>query len=417
MNKARPESMTDLTVYFETIRKQFPTILQKFNGKELVYLDSTNTSMKPQSVIDRVTQFYSFENSNVHRGAYSFSQRTTENFEETRGQVAKFLGAHLPAEIIFVRSTTEAINLVAATWGEQNISAGDEILLTEMEHHANIVPWQMLAERKNANIKVARINDDGTLDMQDFERQLSSKTRLVAVTACSNTLGTLTPIKELARLAHNVGAKILVDGAQVVSQKSVSMIELDVDFFAFSSHKIFGPTGLGVLYGKKVILDKMPPYQGGGSMISKVTFAKTTYNDVPTRFEAGTPHVEGVIALGTALSFIEQIGFEKISIWEHGLLTEATRLLQQIQGLTIYGTAPEKAPIISFNLEGAHSSDVAQIMDQCGVCVRSGHHCTQPLMTRLGTSSTVRASFSVYNNFDDILALERSILKAKELLL
>lgn len=417
MNQSAPETMKDLERFFETVRLQFPTINQKFNEKEIVYLDSTNTSMKPQCVIDRVTRFYTFENSNVHRGAYSFSQKTTENFEASRAKVADFLGARTPAEIIFVRSTTEAINLVAATWGEQNLKNGDEILLSELEHHANIVPWQMLAERKNALIKVARIQDDGELDLQDFEQKLSNKTKLVAVTACSNTLGTLTPVKKLAAMAHRAGAKILIDGAQIVAQKQVNVVDIDADFFAFSSHKIFGPTGLGVLYGKKEILETMPPYQGGGSMISKVTFAKTTYNDVPTRFEAGTPHVEGVVALKTALDFVGSLGFEKISQWEHELLLNATQRLEKIQGLRIYGNLSNKAPILAFNLEGAHSSDVAQIMDQCGVCVRSGHHCTQPLMDRLGISSSVRASFSVYNNFNDILALEKSILKAKELLL
>ncbi|MBL7669171.1 MAG: SufS family cysteine desulfurase [Bdellovibrionaceae bacterium] len=417
MSQAFTETKESLEGFIEQVRAQFPTLLQEFNGKEIVFLDNTNTTMKPQSVIDRVTQFYTFENSNVHRGAYRLSQNATENFEATRAKVANFLSAKTPDEIVFVRGTTEAINLVAATWGEKNIRDGDEILLTELEHHSNIVPWQMLAERKNAIIKVARIHDNGELDLQDFERKLSAKTKLVAVTACSNTLGTFTPIKQLAAMAHKVGAKILIDGAQIVTQKKVNVVDVDADFFAFSAHKIFGPTGVGVLYGKKEILEGMPPYQGGGSMISRVTFAKTTYNDVPTRFEAGTPHVEGVVALKTALDFVEGIGYERISQWEHHLLVTATQRLEKIQGLTIYGNVSDKAPILSFNLDRAHSSDVAQIMDQCGVCVRAGHHCTQPLMDRLGISSSVRASFSVYNNYNDILALEKSILKAKELLL
>lgn len=406
-----------LANYFAQVKAQFPTLQVGKDGQKLVYLDSTNTTMKPQSVIDRISQFYTLENANVHRGSYGLSQRATENYEATREKVASFLGAAFTEEIVFVRGTTEGINLVAASWGEQNLQAGDEILLTEMEHHSNIVPWQLIAEKKKASIQVARIHDNGELDLEDFRRKLNSKTRLVAVTACSNTLGTFNPIPQLCQWAHQAGALILVDGAQHVMQRPVDLKSWDVDFFVFSAHKMFGPTGVGVLYGKKHLLEAMPPYQGGGSMISKVTFAKTTYSDPPTRFEAGTPHVEGVVAFKTALEFVEKIGFAKIDEWEQLLRHEVTGRLLKIPGIEIYGNAPDKAPIIAFNLRGAHSSDVAQILDKMGISVRAGHHCTQPLMQRFGVSTTLRASFSVYNDIADINALEQAILKAKELLL
>lgn len=403
--------------FFAQVRQQFPALKQSMDGYPLVYLDSTNTSLKPQIVIDRIQKFYTLENTNVHRGAYKFSSRTTENFENSRLNISRFLGAAAPEEIIFVRGTTEGINLVAGTWGDQNIKSGDEILITEMEHHANIVPWQILLEKKNAKLVVARIEDNGELDLEDWKKKLSAKTKLVALTACSNTLGTIPPFEEVIKLAHKAGALVLLDGAQLVSQRKIEVQKWDVDFFVFSSHKIFGPTGIGVLYGKKSILEKLPPYQGGGSMISEVTFAKTTYNDVPLRFEAGTPHIEGVIGLNTAIDFLQGLEIRRVHDWEQELLKEATERLVRIPGIQIYGTAADKAPIISFNLKGAHHSDLAQILDQYNVCVRSGHHCTQPLMKRLNIPGTVRASFSLYNNLQDIEALEKAVLKAKELLL
>lgn len=406
-----------LESYFSGIRSQFPALKQVIEGKDLVYLDSTNTTLKPYSVIDRITQFYTNESTNVHRGGYQLSNRTTQNFESSRLKISKFLGAASADEIVFVRGTTEAINLVANSWGNSEVKLGDEILITEMEHHANIVPWQMLAERKGARLVVAKILDNGELDLADLKVKLNSKTKILAFTACSNTLGTITPFEKIIQLAHQVGAKVLLDGAQLVAQKKIEVAQWGADFFVFSGHKIFGPTGIGVLYAHKEILEKMPPYQGGGSMISEVTFEKTTYNEVPLRFEAGTPHIEGVIGLRAAIDFLESLQIDRVQAWEHELLLDATERLLNIPGITIYGTAAEKAPIISFNLKGAHHSDVAQILDQQGVCVRSGHHCTQPLMKRLNITGSVRASFSIYNTKNDILALESALLKAKELLL
>lgn len=402
---------------FASVRAQFPALTQTVHGKKLTYLDSGATTLKPQSVIDRITHFYSYETSNVHRGAHFLGDVATGHFEAGRQKVADFLGARQVEEIIFVRGTTEAVNLVANSWGLANLKAGDEILITVMEHHANIVPWQMVAEKVGARVVAADIHDNGELNLEDFKSKLSAKTKMVAFTACSNTLGTNTDVKYLTSLAHEVGAKVLVDGAQIVSQTPVNVQDLGCDFFVFSGHKIFGPFGIGVVYGKKELLDQMPPYQGGGAMISKVTIEKTTYNDVPTRFEAGTPHVEGVVGLHAALSFVEQIGLKKIHAYEMDLLNVATEKLMAIPDVKIVGTAANKGPLISFNLKGAHHSDVGQIMDQEGVAVRAGHHCTQPLMARLGVPGTVRASFSVYNNHQDIDALVKAVVKAREMLL
>lgn len=409
--------MESLEKLFSSVRDQFPALKQQAYGKNLVYLDSAATTLKPQSVIDRITHFYSYETSNVHRGAHYLGDVATHAFEASRNKVAEFLGASSSEEIIFVRGTTEAINLVAQSWGSVFLGAGDEILITEMEHHANIVPWQMVAEKIGAKVVAAKILENGELDTEDFKKKLSQKTKLVAFTACSNALGTNTDVVQLTRWAHDVGAKVLVDGAQIVSQSAVNVQELDCDFFVFSAHKLFGPFGFGVLYGKKEILDSMPPYQGGGSMISKVTLEKTTYNDVPFRFEAGTPHVEGAVGLLAAIEFMESLGFDKIHKYEMDLLQQATRKLQEIPDLKIFGTAANKGPIISFNLKGAHHSDVSQILDREGVAVRAGHHCTQPLMAKLGVPGTVRASFSVYNSLEDINALVKAVVKAREMLL
>lgn len=409
--------MEQLDSIFADIRSQFPALTQKVHGKKLVYLDSGATTLKPQSVIDRITHFYSFETSNVHRGAHYLGDVATGHFESARQKVADFLGASQSEEIIFVRGTTEGVNLVANTWGMANLKAGDEILITVMEHHGNIVPWQMVAEKVGAKVVAADILDNGELDLEDFKRKLSSRTKLVAFTACSNVLGTYTDVKLLTRLAHEVGAKVLVDGAQIVSQLPVNVQDMNCDFFVFSAHKLFGPFGIGAVYGKKALLDQMPPYQGGGSMISKVTIEKATFNDVPTRFEAGTPHVEGAVGLASAIDFVQKVGLDRIHTYEMDLLKEATARLSEIPGIVIYGTAANKAAIISFNLKGVHHSDVAQILDQEGVAVRAGHHCTQPLMVRLGVPGTVRASFSVYNNREDIDALVKAVAKAREMLL
>lgn len=415
-----PESvsvMSNLDDIFASVRSQFPALTQKVHGKNLVYLDSGATTLKPQSVVDRIAHFYSYETSNVHRGAHYLGDVATGHFEAARQKVAEFLGARQSEEIIFVRGTTEGVNLVANSWGLSNLKAGDEILITVMEHHGNIVPWQMVAEKVGAKVVAADILDNGELDLEDFKKKLNSRTKMVAFTASSNVLGTNTDMKLLTKLAHEVGAKVLVDGAQIVSQLPVNVSEIDCDFFVFSAHKLFGPFGFGAVYGKKEILDQMPPYQGGGSMISKVTIEKTTFNDVPTRFEAGTPHVEGAVGLHAALTFVEKIGLDKIHKYEMDLLNYATGKLLEIPDLKIYGTSLNKGAILSFNLKGAHHSDIGQILDQEGVAVRAGHHCTQPLMARLGVPGTVRASLSVYNNREDIDSMVKAVVKAREMLL
>lgn len=407
----------NLDKYFASIRNEFPALTQKVHGKKLAYLDGAATTLKPQSVIDRISHFYSYETSNVHRGAHYLGDIATQAFEAARQKVAEFIGARQVEEIVFIRGTTEGVNLVAQSWGQGNLKAGDEILITEMEHHGNIVPWQIVAEKIGAKVVAANILDDGQLDIEDYKKKLSSRTKLVAFTACSNVLGTNNNMTLLTDLAHEFGAKVLIDGAQIVSQRKVDMKKIDCDFFVFSAHKLFGPFGFGVLYGKKEILDLMPPYQGGGSMIAKVTLEKTTFNDVPYRFEAGTPHIEGAVGLHAAIDFVERIGFDKIHDFEMELLEEATEKLSAIPDIEIFGTAPDKGPIISFNLKGAHHSDVSQILDQEGVAVRAGHHCAQPLMARFGIPGTVRASFSVYNNREDIDALVNAVIKAREMLL
>ncbi|MEK2689583.1 aminotransferase class V-fold PLP-dependent enzyme [Bdellovibrio sp. GT3] len=409
--------MSNLNELFAEIRNEFPALTQKVHGKKLFYLDSGATTLKPKSVIDRIAHFYLYESSNVHRGAHYLADIATQGFEGARHKIASFLGAGQVEEIVFVRGTTEGVNFVANTWGLNNLKAGDEILITIMEHHANIVPWQMIAEKVGAKVVAVDILENGDLDVEDFKKKLNSKTKMVAFTASSNVLGTNTDVAGLTKLAHAVGAKVFVDGAQIVSQQKVDVKAWDVDFFVFSAHKLFGPFGFGALYGKMEILETLPPYQGGGSMISKVTIEKTTYNDVPTRFEAGTPHIEGAIGTAAAIEFVEKIGFDKIHAYEMDLLKYATDKLLEVPDLTIYGTSKDKGPLVSFNLKGAHHSDVGQILDQEGVAVRAGHHCTQPLMARLGVPGTVRASFSVYNGREDVDALVKAVVKARELLL
>lgn len=402
----------------QKVREQFPALKQKFGGLDFVYLDSTNTTLKPQRVIDRIQKFYLEEASNVHRGGYQWSSRTTVLFEKAREKVAQFIGAEHPEEIIYVRGTTEGINLVAESFGHTFLKADDEILITEMEHHADIVPWHLLQERYKVKVKAVRITDSGELDLEDLKNKLTAKTQIVAFTACSNTLGTMPPVDKIVEIvrAHSKAA-ILVDGAQLISQEKVDVKKLGVDFFVFSSHKLFGPMGVGVLYGKKEWLNKMQPYQGGGSMISKVTLEKTTFNELPQKFEAGTPNVEAAIGLHEAMNFVESVGWDDIHAWDQMLLQEATNLLKQIPEITIYGEAHKKAPIIAFNLKGAHHSDVAQILDEMGIAVRAGHHCTQPLMNRFGIPGCIRASFSIYNTPAEAKKLFEGLLKAKELLL
>lgn len=401
----------------DKIRSQFPALSLKFSGQDFVYLDSTNTTLKPQVVIDRIHKFYSEESSNVHRGGYQWSAKTTSNFEKSRQRVAQFLGAKTSDEIVFVRGTTEGINLVASCLSQSYFKSGDEILISEMEHHANIVPWHMLQSKMGVVVKAVRVSDQGELDLDDLKLKLNNRTKLVALTACSNTLGTITPIKEISKIIReNSAALFLVDGAQIVSEMPIHVREIDADFFVFSSHKVFGPTGIGVLYSKKEILETLPPYQGGGSMISRVTLEKTTFNDVPLRFEAGTPHIEGGIGLHAALDFIESVGWSYIQSHKALLLKEATAALEGISDIQIYGTAEKKSPIIAFNIKGIHHSDIAQILDEQGIAVRAGHHCTQPLMDRFQIPGCVRASFSIYNTVSEIQKLKTGILKAQELL-
>ncbi|MBS1969236.1 MAG: SufS family cysteine desulfurase [Bdellovibrionales bacterium] len=400
---------------FEKVRAQFPALTQKVHGKDWIYLDSAATTLKPEVVAERIYRFNQYEVSNVHRGAHHIADKATVNYENARAAVAKFLGAKTQDEIVFVRGTTEAINLAAFSYARSILKEGDEILVTVMEHHANIVPWQIVAEEKKAKVIAVDVKDNGELDLEDFKKKLNSKTKIFAFTACSNTLGTVNDMKALTAAAHKVGAKVLIDGAQIVSQEAVNVQDIDCDFFAFSGHKIFAPFGIGVLFGKKDLLDQMPPYQGGGSMISKVSFEKTTFNEAPFRFEAGTPNVEGAIALHAALDFVNSIGFDKIKTHKKQLLEAATEGLQKIPGVRIIGTAPHKGPVLSFVLEGAHHSDVGQVLDQQGIAVRAGHHCCQPLMARFGITGTVRASFSVYNNMQDVESFLKAVKKAQEL--
>lgn len=397
------------------VREQFPILKREFRGHPLVYLDSGATTIKPQLVVQRIADYYLNESANVHRGAYALSDEATQTFESARARVASFLGA-LPEEIVFVRGTTEGINLVAFSWADEVLKAGDEILITEMEHHANIVPWQILAERKGLKVSAVRIHDDGRLDEEDLDRKLGGRVKLLALTGCSNTLGTLTSLEKIIPQAHARGIKVLVDAAQLVSQQPIQVKELGVDFLVFSGHKLFGPTGIGVVYAPSAILQSMPPWQGGGSMIARVTLEKTTFNDPPFRFEAGTPHIEGAVGLHAAIDWFTALGAQAVRTHEMALLRRATEGLKEMGGVKVYADLPDKGAILSFNLEGSHHSDVSQILDQQGVAVRAGHHCTQPLMQRLGVPGTIRASFSVYNNDDDVTALLAAVKKAKELL-
>ena len=402
---------------FAKIRSEFPLLSKKIRSKNLVYLDSAATALKPWSVIERISHFYTYETANVHRGAHFLADQATAFFEKSRESARQFINAESTEEIIFTKGATEAINLVAQTWGKSNLKKGDEILLTEMEHHANIVPWQMIANEVGATIKVAQITDEGELDYQDVQKKLSSKTKIFSFTACSNALGTVNDCAKLTKMAHQVGALTLVDGAQMVANRPVDIKAMNADFFVFSGHKLFGPYGVGILYGQRAILEKMPPYQGGGSMISEVTFEKTTYNAIPTRFEAGTPNIEAVIAMSSAIEYVQKLGWKNIIDHESLLLRAATEKLLEIPEIQIIGQAKDKAPVLSFTLKGAHHADVGQILDQENVAVRVGHHCAQPLMKRFGISGTVRASFSVFNNLADVDSLVNGVIKAKGLLL
>jgi len=397
------------------IREDFPILKEKVHGKPLIYLDNAATSQKPAQVIEAILQFYTHDCSNVHRGVHLLSERATETYERVRLKVQCFLNAFDSREIVFVRGATEGINLVAQTYGRQNVQAGDEVLITAMEHHSNIVPWQILCEEKNAVLRVAPINDRGELILEEFEKLLNARTRLVAVAHVSNALGTINPVRQIVEMAHAMNVPVLLDGAQAVPHLKVDVHELGCDFYAFSGHKVFGPTGIGVLYGKERLLAVMPPFQGGGDMISSVTFEKTFYNAIPYKFEAGTPNIAGVYGLGAALDYVNQIGLANITSYEHALLSYATEAIQQIPGVRIIGTAREKAGVISFVLEGVHAHDVGTILDREGIAVRTGHHCAQPVMDRFGVPATVRASLAFYNTKQEINALAAGIQRVKAL--
>jgi cysteine desulfurase/selenocysteine lyase len=397
------------------IRADFPALSQQVHDKPLVYLDNAATSQKPQVVIDAVTRYYAAENANVHRGIHYLSERATQAFEDARARVARFLNASDPREIVFVRGATEGINLVAQSFGRPRLKAGDEVLISAMEHHSNIVPWQILCEETGATLRVAPMNDRGELLLEEFERMLGARTRLVSIVHVSNAIGTINPVGQIVRMAHDRGVPVLIDGAQAAPHLTIDVRDLDCDFYVFSSHKLFGPTGIGVVYGKLHLLEAMPPYQGGGDMILSVTFEKTVYNTVPYKFEAGTPHIEGVIGLGAAIDYVRGIGLEAIGAYEGALLAYATGAVSAIPGLRIIGTAREKAGILSFVLDGVHAHDVGTILDREGIAIRTGHHCAQPVLQRFGLPATARASLAFYNTKDEIDALARAIDKVKEL--
>jgi cysteine desulfurase/selenocysteine lyase len=397
------------------VRADFPILRQLIHGKPLVYLDNAASTQKPQCVCDALTHYYETSNANVHRGVHQLSERATHLYESARGTVQRFIHAAESREVLFVRGTTEAINLVAATFGRKHVRQGDEVLISAMEHHSNIVPWQMLCEEKHAKLRVAPISDRGELLMDEFAKLLSPRTKLVALVHVSNTLGTINPVREVIRLAHARGIPVLLDGAQAAPHLRIDVQELDCDFYAFSGHKLYGPTGIGVLYGKAKHLEAMPPYQGGGDMISSVTFEKTTYNVIPYKFEAGTPNIAGTIGLGAAIDYVTRIGLDAIAAHEGDLLDYTTAALADIPGVRIIGEAAERAGAISFILEGVHPHDVGTILDGEGIAIRTGHHCTQPLMDRFGVPATARAALALYNTKEEIDALVRGLHKVKEM--
>jgi cysteine desulfurase / selenocysteine lyase len=389
----------------EKIRSDFPILRQKVRGKNLVYLDNAATSQKPRAVIDAISRYYEQGNANIHRGVHFLSEHATEAHECARAIVQKHLNGADAKEIIFVRGTTEGINLVAQTYGRTHVGPGDEVLITAMEHHSNIVPWQLLCEEKRGRLRVAPMNDRGELLLDEYAKLLHARTKVVAVSHVSNALGTVNPLREMIKMAHARNVPVVVDGAQAVPHLRVDVQELDCDFFAFSGHKVYGPTGIGVLYGKASLLEAMPPYQGGGDMISSVSFEKTTYNKLPHKFEAGTPDVAGAIGLGAALEYVNGIGIEEVAAHEHELLSYATESVSAIPGVRVIGTAREKAGVLSFVLEGVHPHDIGTILDQQGIAIRTGHHCAQPIMQRFGIPATARASFGLYNTKEEVDAL------------
>ncbi len=400
----------------DSIRNDFPILNEIVNGKQLVYFDNAATTQKPRLVLDALSGYYEHYNANIHRGIHHLAEKATSAFELSRRRLQAFLNAPLAEEVIFTYGTTDGINLVAQTYGRKFLKEGDEIIITTMEHHSNIVPWQMLCEEKGCILKVIPINEDGELLMDEYEKLLSERTKFVSVVHVSNALGTINPVKEIVEKAHRIGAKVLIDGAQASSHLTIDVEDLDCDFYTLSLHKIYGPTGMGILYGKKELLDAMPPYRGGGEMIKEVTFAKTTYNELPYKFEAGTPNIADVIASKYALDYVDTLGKSNIAAYENELLEYATSAVSEIEGLKIIGKAKEKVSVLSFVIDGIHHQDMGVILDQQGIAVRTGHHCTQPLMQRFGITGTTRASFAVYNTKEEIDRLVQGLHKVKKML-
>ena len=404
------------TLSIASIRADFPALDQHVHGKPLVYLDNAATTQKPRQVLDAVRRYYEEDNANVHRGVHMLSERATAAYEGARGKVKAFVNAASTNEIIFTRNATEAINLVARAWGDANVEAGDEVLITAMEHHSNIVPWQQLCARTGAALRVVPIDDRGDLIMEEFEARLTARTRIVACAHLSNSLGTINPVADIVRLAHEAGARVLIDGSQAAYHMPVDVAALDADFYAFTGHKLYGPTGIGVLYGKESILDNTPPFLGGGDMIRTVTFDGSTWNDLPYKFEAGTPNIAGAIGLGAAIDYVRGVGFDVIGAHESALLARATDALSALPDVRLIGTARRKAGVLSFVVRGVHPHDVGTIVDREGVAIRTGHHCTQPVMDRFGIPATARASFAMYNNDEDINALVAALDRVRALL-
>ena len=396
------------------VKEQFPILSKEVNDKPLIYLDNASTTQKPASVIDEIQEYYECTNSNIHRGVHHLSQKATEEYEEARKKIQTFIGAKSSKEIVFVRGATEAVNLVANSYVNPLLSEGDNIIISHMEHHANIVPWQLIAKQKNIEIKVIPINEKGELIIEELDTLIDKQTKFISLNHVSNSLGTVNPVERLIKKAHQNNIKIMIDGAQAVQHMKVNVTDLDVDFYCFSGHKMYGPTGIGILYGKREILDEMEPYQGGGDMIKSVTFEKTIYNDVPHIFEAGTPNIVGAIGLGKAIDFIEKTTLEKIEEHEMDLLNYATKKISKIEGVRIIGTSDNKASVISFVMDGIHPHDIGTIMDNLGIAIRAGHHCTQPVMDFYDIPATARASFAIYNTKEDVDKLIEGIEKTKE---
>lgn len=411
------EAANNIDQLVAKIRSDFPALAQDVNGKPLVYLDNGATTHKPQCVIDAISHYYQNDNSNVHRGAHTLSDRATQRFEDARRTVQAFLNAEKAEEIVWTRGTTESINIVASTWARQNIKSGDQILVSAMEHHSNIVPWQMLAEQTGAELIPIPVSAAGELDMAAFAELLNDRVKLVSVVHVSNALGTINPVADIIKQAHQVGAKVLVDGAQAVAHWDIDVQALDADFYVFSGHKLFGPTGIGVLYGKEALLNAMPPYQGGGEMIEHVSFSKTTYNSLPYKFEAGTPNIAGAIGLATAIEYLNGLDRIALAAHEDTLLARSNELAAELGGIELIGTAANKASVFSFLLKGAHPADVGTLLDQQGIAVRTGHHCAMPIMDQFCIPGTVRASYTFYNTLDDVETLFRGLEKAKMFLL